>query len=177
VGPPSVPAWPPVPVPSRMTVPDIRIARATAADAPRLAPIFDAYRIFYRKPSDIPGAEAFLRERLERNESALYTALARPSNPCDGERVAGFVQLYPSFSSSAMRSSWILNDLYVADAFRRRGVAKLLMAAAADHARATGARSLTLVTEETNTSAQALYESLGWTCLPFRFYYTLVVEP
>lgn len=156
--------------------PPVRVARATAADAPRLAPIFTAYRVFYQREPDLAGAEAFLRERLVRGESAVYMALARPSNPCDDEPIAGFTQLYPAFSSSSMRSSWILNDLFVAEAYRRRGIAKMLMRAAADHARATGARSLTLTTADTNEPAQALYESLGWTRLPFRFY-SLVVDP
>jgi ribosomal protein S18 acetylase RimI-like enzyme len=150
--------------------------RATAADAGRLAPIFTEYRVFEGREPDLAGAEAFLRELLERGESVLYMAVVRPSYPCDDEPVVGFAHLCPAFSSASMRRSWIVNDLFVAEAFRRRGIAKMLMAAAADHAHAAGARSLTLTTAETNTAAQALYESLGWSPLPVRFY-TLVVDP
>ena len=54
------------------------------------------------------------------------------------------------------------SDLDVAPASRRGGVARTLMLAAQDLARARGARKLELSTTRTNLAAQALYESLGW---------------
>ena len=79
----------------------------------------------------------------------------------DGAPV-GFTQLYPFFSSVRLRRVWILNDLFVAPASRRSGVARALMDAARDFARGDGAASLELATERTNTSAQALYDDLGY---------------
>jgi ribosomal protein S18 acetylase RimI-like enzyme len=64
----------------------------------------------------------------------------------------------------------------VVEAFRRRGVARELMQAAVGHARATGARSLALLTEETNAGAQRLYESMGWMWDTTYRRYTLVVD-
>ena len=77
--------------------------------------------------------------------------------------MAGFTQLYPSFSSVRMRSSWILNDLYVDPDARRRGVARALMRAALAHATETGAAYLTLETHRENLPAQAVYLEEGWT--------------
>jgi ribosomal protein S18 acetylase RimI-like enzyme len=45
---------------------------------------------------------------------------------------------------------------------RRQGVGSLLLDAAVRFGRETGAARLTLSTEVTNSTAQALYESHGW---------------
>jgi GNAT superfamily N-acetyltransferase len=55
-----------------------------------------------------------------------------------------------------------LNDLFVAEDARRRGVGAQLLRAARDHALRTGAARLALSTAVTNTKAQALYERDGW---------------
>ncbi|PYP42596.1 MAG: GNAT family N-acetyltransferase [Gemmatimonadetes bacterium] len=133
----------------------MELIRSGPGDVPRLVPLFDAYRQFYHQPSDPARAERFLRERLEAGESVIFLAL-------EGDAAAGFVQLYPSFWSVAACRSWILNDLYVASAFRGRGVGRALMDRARAHAEATGAGGMSLATGRTNASAQRLYESLGW---------------
>lgn len=132
------------------------IERATLADLDALASLFDAYRVFYAKPSDPETARAFLRERLANGESVIL--LARDANG----NALGFTQLYPCFSSVSARSLWILNDLFVVASARRRGVARALIERARQHAVKTGAVRLTLQTAHDNARAQALYESLGW---------------
>lgn len=132
------------------------IARAAWGDLNALVPLFDAYRAFYRQPSDPERARAFLGERLEWGESVIF--LARDS---DGVAL-GFTQLYPGFSSVSARRVWILNDLYVTAEARRRGVARALVRVAQAYARGTGAVRVTLSTGRDNTSAQALYESMGY---------------
>ena len=133
------------------------ISRATPAELDTVAPLFDAYRVFYGKRSDVAAARAFLDERLTNDESVVL--LARDDASSSG---LGFTQLYPSFSSVAARRLWILNDLFVAEHARRRGVARALMHGARELALQTGAIRLTLQTERRNTQAQALYESLGY---------------
>lgn len=135
---------------------DCRIVRATPGDLPALTQLFDAYRMFYRQPSDPAKAHAFLRERLGCCESVIY--LAQDA----GGQALGFTQLYPCFSSVSARRVWILNDLYVVAEVRRSGVARALMEAAHAHARETGVLRLTLATARDNIPAQALYESLGY---------------
>lgn len=79
----------------------------------------------------------------------------------DGTAV-GFTQLYPSFSSASAAPILILNDLFVSPDARRGGTGARLLRAAADYGREVGAVRLTLTTEVTNTTAQALYEAEGW---------------
>jgi ribosomal protein S18 acetylase RimI-like enzyme len=138
-----------------MTTNGVEIRQAVAADLNLLVPLFDAYRQFYRQPSDPERARRFLLERLERKQSVILLAF-------EDATAIGFTQLYPSFSSSAMAPIFILNDLFVAPEARRRGAGSTLLQAAAEYGRRGGALRLVLSTEVTNTTAQSLYERMGW---------------
>ena len=134
----------------------IAVRQATIFDLDRIAPLFDLYRQFYRKPPDLDLARRFLRERFEHNQSIIFLAT------CGNCAAAGFAQLFPSFSSASAARILILNDLFVLPEVRRTGVGSQLLAAAAEFGRAMGAVRLTLATEITNEPAQAVYESAGW---------------
>src|SRR6266446_3067123 len=135
---------------------DLRIARAARMDIDDLVPLFDGYRQFYGQRSDLAAARAFLRDRIERDESVIYLGYTGP------REAAGFTQLYPSFSSVSMKPLWILNDLFVRSDIRRGGVGRALLERARQHAAETGAKGLILSTAVTNKPAQTLYESCGW---------------
>ncbi|HEX3876633.1 MAG TPA: GNAT family N-acetyltransferase [Bryobacteraceae bacterium] len=118
--------------------------------------MFDAYRQFYRAPSDLELARRFLLERFRHSESVIFIA------ELPGGAPAGFTQLYPSFSSLSAAQILVLNDLYVQPEARRMKVASVLMDAAIAYGRTIGAVRLTLSTEVSNIAAQALYETSGW---------------
>jgi GNAT superfamily N-acetyltransferase len=134
------------------------IMRATTTDLDAAAPLFDAYRQFYGQRSDVAAARAFLDERLRRDESVIFLAVADDA----GGEALGFTQLYPSFSSVSLRRLWILNDLFVAPNGRRGGVGRRLLERAREWAIETEAKGLVLATAVTNSTARALYESCGW---------------
>ena len=133
----------------------MQMIQAGVEHVAQAAPLFDAYRQFYRQPSDLAGAAAFLRERTEHNESVIFLALLE-------DVAVGFTQLYPCFSSTSLKRLWILNDLYVVPEARRLGVAKALMERARRLALETSAEGLALETAVDNRNAQQLYEQLGW---------------
>lgn len=133
----------------------ISVRRATLADAEAIAPLFDLYRQFYEQAPDASLARRFIEARLAGDESVIFVA-------ADGDRLVGFTQLFPSFSSVRAVRIWVLNDLYVVREARRRGVARLLLDAAAAFGRGSGAARLELETDHDNRSAQALYRHLGW---------------
>ena len=135
------------------------IRRATLSDVDLVAPQFDLYRQFYQQPPNPELARRFITERLERNESVIFLALDDESTP---PRAAGFVQLFPLFSSTQARPMWLLNDLYVSALYRRNGVGRRLMETAKEHAMATGACVIELVTAANNRTAQVLYEKVGY---------------
>lgn len=133
----------------------MEIRRASLDDLPRLVPLYDGYRQFYRQPSDPRLAERFLGERLSRGDSVIFLAE-------DDSGPLGFTQLYPIFSSVSAARAWVLNDLFVAPGARTGGVGRALLERARAHGLETGAKWLSLSTERTNEKAQRLYESLGW---------------
>ena len=135
----------------------VTITRATPDDVDALLPLFAGYLRFYGKPVDETRVHDFLSGRIGYQESVVF--LARDAE--SGEAL-GFVQLYPAFASLSQGRSWILNDLFVAESARGRGVSKLLMDAARQLAVTTQACELFLQTARDNTVAQALYTSLGW---------------
>ncbi len=131
------------------------IKKAKINDVPGLAILFDQYRVFYRKESDVAGAVSFLTDRLSRDESVIFL--------CEREgKLAGFVQLYPLFSSTRMQRLWLLNDLFVAEEFRGQGVSKALIEASRVFGIETGACGLSLETEKTNLIANQLYTATDW---------------
>jgi len=134
----------------------VAVRQATIFDLDLIVPLFDAYRQFYRRPSDPGLARAFLLERFQHHESIIFLAVKG-----DGSAV-GFTQLFPSFSSLSGARMFILNDLFVLAEARRQRVGSLLLAAAARFGREMGVVRLALSTEVTNETAQALYEREGW---------------
>jgi GNAT superfamily N-acetyltransferase len=133
----------------------MKVRKAQIKDLPALSVLFDGYRQFYQQPADLVGAQAFLQQRLEQQESVVFVAE-------DDAGLLGFTQLFPSFSSVSMQRLWILNDLFVADHARKQGVAKALLNEARDWAEATGSKGIILETDWDNTQAQALYQQLGY---------------
>jgi ribosomal protein S18 acetylase RimI-like enzyme len=136
----------------------MRVRSATPEDLPALARLFDAYRVFYQQPSDLDAATAFLREREEAGDSTVFVA----EDEDEKGALLGFTQLYASLSSVSLARIYVLNDLYVAPAARRRGVAHALIGAAHAFARSRSAVRVSLETAHDNHGAQALYESLGY---------------
>lgn len=134
----------------------MQIHQATSVDIDDLTLLFDAYRQFYGQAPAPMAAAAFIAERLAKSESVIF--LARGET---GEAI-GFAQLYPAFSSVAMKRMWYLNDLFVAASARQQGVARALLKQVATFARETNALTVKLVTAVSNLPAKALYESEGY---------------
>jgi len=141
----------------------IQIGRAAVQDISALADLFDLYRIFYHQPSDIAAANKFLKARMERQESVIFVAEQQ-------NRMIGFTQLYPIFSSVSLQKAWLLNDLYVHASVRNQGVAALLLEAAKQHGIETNSKYLLLETQKDNFTAQSVYEKNGWTKTSDYFY-------
>ncbi|MGN7867074.1 GNAT family N-acetyltransferase [Chryseobacterium sp. 22458] len=129
--------------------------KATSADLPQLAELFDQYRIFYHKESDLQAAENFLRERIENKDSEIFVAE-------ENGNLAGFVQLYPIFSSTRMQRYWLLNDLYVNQDHRGKGYSKALIEESKDLCRSSKACGILLETGKSNDIGNQLYPACGF---------------
>lgn len=133
----------------------ITVRQAALTDLESLVPLFDGYRQFYGRNSDLAAAREFLLERFNHGESVLFLAH-------EGEVPVGFTQLYPSFSSVSLARIFVLNDLFVHAQGRRNGIGAKVIAAATEFAQALGAIRLTLSTATDNAAAQSIYQAAGW---------------
>ena len=133
----------------------VTVRLAEAQDLDQLADLFDQYRQFYECPPDLGAAKNWLAENLERGRSTLFAA-------DNGSQLLGFTQLYPALCSVDLVDYFVLYDLYVIEAARRQGIARALMNAASEWAKAQGAARLDLETARDNAPGQALYRDLGY---------------
>ncbi len=134
----------------------MQIREAGNNDLEQLAALFNGYRVFYRKESELEAARNFLSERFENGDSKIYV--------CDmgAGQLAGFVQLYPLFSSTRMRKAWLLNDLFVDGAFRGKGISVQLIERAKQLVRESEAFGMFLETEKSNAIGNSLYPRTGF---------------
>ncbi len=144
----------------------MKVRKARLQDLQPLSHLFDEYRQFYQQTSNIEAAIEFIKQRLSAEDSTIFIVE-------NGEKLLGFTQLYPSFSSVSMQGLWVLNDLYVAADARQHGVAKKLMNAADQWARSTASKGLILETDKDNFKAQKLYEKLGYIKQDSTYHYFL----
>ena len=144
----------------------MQIIKSTEHHLDQLVPLFDEYRAFCGFPPSPEQTRAFLAGLLQREASVIFIAL----DP-DTDRVMGFVNLYPSYSTLALQRLWILNDLAVSADFRGRNVSKALISKAMEYARETNAVRIELKTETSNARAQNLYKGLGFTIDQDNVYY------
>lgn len=147
---------------------NIIIIPAELSDLDKISPLFDKYRQFYGKPSEPDACHKFLKERLTKQDTHLFTAT-------DGHNIHGLVHLFPSFTIIGLKRYWILNDLFVKVESRNLGIGRMLLAKAKTFAMETGSKGLFLETGKENRNAQQLYKSEGfkvfenelfmeWTC-------------
>jgi GNAT superfamily N-acetyltransferase len=134
----------------------VTIARATAADLPKLLPLMRAYCDFYEvSPSD-EALLALSRALISDPEHQGVQLIARH----EGDAV-GFATIYWSWATTIAARIGVMNDLYVAPEARGRGVADELIRACAEECRALGAAELTWQTARDNLRAQKVYDRIG----------------
>ncbi|WP_136465574.1 GNAT family N-acetyltransferase [Flagellimonas onchidii] len=132
----------------------MEIIKASLDNLEQIVPLFDAYRVFYKKDSDLDTARSFLEERFLKNETVVFLALEN-GNPI------GFTQLYTTFSSVSLQPFFVLNDLFVSPDSRKKGVGEALLNAAKTHCERLNYKGLALETAVDNP-AQKLYERMDW---------------
>lgn len=140
----------------------IKIEQATINDIEDLEVIFSLYLKFYETESIRDANITFLKERVQNNESVIFTAKK------DNE-IVGFTQLFPTFSSASLKKVYILNDLFVLEKYRNQGIAKRLIHQVTEFAKENNCARVYLSTAR-NNPAQFLYEKLGFKESSFKFY-------
>ena len=133
----------------------MQVREAKLSDLENLSDLFNSYRMFYGKKSDIKVANEFLRSRIENKDSKIFV--------CDlNNELSGFVQLYPIFSSTRVSKYWLLNDLFVDIKKRGKGYSKLLIDRSKELVIESKACGMMLETEKSNDIGNMLYPSTGF---------------
>jgi ribosomal protein S18 acetylase RimI-like enzyme len=134
-----------------------RVRPATSADAAALVGLIGEFRDWwaYDGPSDESLARSVPRLLTDGDTDFL---LGEP----DGGEPAGFCQLRYRYGLWLESEDCLLEDLFVREAARGSGLGRALVEAAIERARARGCGRVELDTNEGNTAARALYESLGF---------------
>ncbi|MUJ30174.1 GNAT family N-acetyltransferase [Aliivibrio fischeri] len=130
----------------------LTIKKARLSDIQAISNLYEMYLSFYQVDISNKDPEAFLRTRLENNESVIFYVVN------ENNEYVGFAQLYPLFCSLEMNKTWLLYDLYVHAEHRKNGVAQLLLDQADLLAKETNASFVMLSTGIDNLKAQKLYE-------------------
>ena len=135
---------------------EVEIAPIAAEEFEELLPLIAAYQRFYEAEEiDDERNRAFFRRFLAPSEDGLLLG-ARS----DG-RLVGYACLYWHFSSLEACESVLMNDLYVEESVRGKGVGRALIEATAEVARERGVPFVEWSTAPDNHTAQHLYDSTG----------------
>lgn len=137
----------------------MEIIRLDNSESSMVLDLFNKYRIFYKQKSDIELCKQFIESRLKNNESVIFVATSKQD---DKIIPIGFTQLYPKFSSGKAIKIWVLNDLYVEENYRNKGVGEKLIKTALKYAKDDNANHVELSTAVDNYNAQKLYETIGF---------------
>jgi ribosomal protein S18 acetylase RimI-like enzyme len=132
----------------------VSVRVATAADAPSIGRLLDAFNREFGDPT--PGPEQLARRLAQLLAADDTVALVGGEGP-DGIAVLRF---RPSIWTDGLEC--YLAELYVVPDRRGRGLGRALMEAAIEAARRRGADYMDLNTGEHDLAARSLYERLGF---------------
>lgn len=146
----------------------IKVADAAPGDETAIAALCAELDEFY---GDLPdGAPA---GRAAQVRDVLFGAppLACALVAWDEGTPAGFAAYSFLWPAAGLTASLYLKELYIADAYRRTGVGRLLMDGLYDVARRRGLSRVEWTTDTSNQGAQKFYEALGAKPLPSKIFY------
>lgn len=133
----------------------MQITEATAADYAGWLPLWQGYLDFYEHALS-PDITALTFARALDAAEPLFLLLAK-----EGEETLGFVTYVLHRSTWAEGYYCYLEDLFVTEAARGRGIARALIEVVAAAATDAGATRLYWVTDAANETAQRLYETVA----------------
>ena len=134
------------------------VRSAGIEDVDAAARLLHDFNVEFDSPTpDVGPLAVRCRELLEGGDTEILLA------GDDADPPSGIAVLRFRLSIWNPRLECYLAELYVVPSMRRQGLGRALMEAAMTVARERGADSMDLGTEESDTAARALYESLGFT--------------
>ncbi len=133
-----------------------RIRTAAPSDVPDLVAMIHQLALFERAPEDCTVTGKQISTALFGNDPAAYCHMAE----VDGE-VAAMALWFRNFSTWDGVAGIHLEDLYVRERYRRRGVARALLSTLAAECVQRGYSRLSWAVLDWNADAIALYDAVG----------------
>jgi GNAT superfamily N-acetyltransferase len=131
---------------------DLRVGPLNEGDLEAALPLFARYQRFYEaEPDDERNRRFFARFLAPSKDGLVLGAWV-------GGELVGFANLYWTFSSTRAAEVALMNDLFVSEGNRGKGVGLALIEAAAEAAHARGMAHLEWLTAFDNHRAQRLYD-------------------
>lgn len=146
------------------------IRKAELSDIKELTPLMVEFRAFYQMESNQEELQAFIKNKINNRDSVIF--VAEESNA-----LIGYVQLYSSFSTIKLSDIWILNDLFVWEFFRGKGVASQLIDTVLGFSEKGQRKQVWLLTENDNKRARQLYKRKGFINTKFEHYVCNIKTP
>jgi len=143
----------------------IEIRDARTEDVDELLPLMRAYCDFYEANPPDEGLREMATGLIEEPASGAML-IARD----EGGGAFGFAAMAWKWSSLNGARIGFLDDLYVTEEARGRGIADALIEACAERCRKRGMPVMEWLTAHDNRRAQAVYDRLGGTSEPFLEY-------
>jgi GNAT superfamily N-acetyltransferase len=133
---------------------EVDVRPVNAAELEQVLPLIAGYQKFYGAEPDVERNRRFFSRFIDPSDDGLLLGAW-----VDGS-VVGFATLYWFFSSTKAAESVLMNDLFVRDDIRGKGIGRALIQRALGEARRRGAAHLEWFTAPDNATAQRLYDSV-----------------
>ena len=139
---------------------DLEIRRAEAGDLPALYALLQAKAHFDGAAHALTASEAEFGAAIFRETPPCEFFVAESRAEAKGTLV-GFAAFYPVFSTFAAKPGLWMDDLFVEERLRSRGIGRLLLAALAEEASRRGCCKLEWSLQKSNARGIAFYEREG----------------
>jgi GNAT superfamily N-acetyltransferase len=139
---------------THIAVAEVDVRPVNAAELEEVLPLIEGYQRFYGAEPDLERNRRFFSRFLDPSEDGILLGAW-----VDGNAV-GFATLYWFFSSTKTAETVLMNDLFVRDEIRGKGIGRALIQRALGEARRRGAAHLEWFTAPDNATAQRLYDSV-----------------
>ena len=128
----------------------LKITSVTEKILAELSILLAEYQAFYKAKPDHNHNLKFLKSVLDKDDGKFFIGKYNGQN-------IGYASIYFSYSSVTAKRIAILNDLYVRENFRGRGLGKELINFAISYAKDMKIEQVRWFTRINNTQAQSLY--------------------
>lgn len=133
------------------------IRRPTLEDRAQWEPLWKGYLVFYKEPDFPPELTELLWQRIHDIQHPIECFLAEDQ---DTGELIGLVHYFPHTNTWKAAPVCYLQDLFVSNRLRSRGIGASLIQAVVDDSNARGWVHVYWQTEHDNKTARGLYDKL-----------------